>query len=89
MSRIPTTIKPGSPCARARSSALSARPAGRPAPHAHFEIRLDGKPMNPLEMKATGGRQLTGKNLAAFRQHMQKIVAMMKARPRATMTSAG
>jgi len=84
MSRIPTTIKPGAAVRQGQVIGFVGSTGRSTGPHAHFEVRLDGKPMNPLKMKATGGRQLTGKNLAAFRQHMQKIVAMMKAAPSAT-----
>ena len=84
MSRIPTTIKPGVAVRQGQVIGFVGSTGRSTGPHAHFEVRLDGKPMNPLKMKATGGRQLTGKNLAAFRQHMQKIVAMMKAAPSAT-----
>jgi murein DD-endopeptidase MepM/ murein hydrolase activator NlpD len=85
MSRIPTTIKPGVPVRQGQVIGfVGSTGQSTGGPHAHFEIRLDGRPVNPLEMKATGGRQLTGNNLAAFRLHMQKIVAMMKAAPSAT-----
>jgi murein DD-endopeptidase MepM/ murein hydrolase activator NlpD len=85
MSRIPTTIKPGVPVRQGQVIGfVGSTGQSTGGPHAHFEIRLDGRPVNPLEMKATGGRQLTGEDLAAFRQHMQKVVAMMKAAPSAT-----
>ena len=84
MSRIPTTIKPGVAVRQGQVIGFVGSTGRSTGPHAHFEIRIDGKPVNPLKVKATGGRQLTGKNLAAFRQHMQKIVAMMKAAPDAT-----
>jgi murein DD-endopeptidase MepM/ murein hydrolase activator NlpD len=84
MSRIPTTIKPGVAVRQGQVIGFVGSTGRSTGPHAHFEIRHDSKPMNPLKMKATGGRQLTGKNLAAFRQHMQKVVAMMKAAPSAT-----
>jgi hypothetical protein len=82
MSRIPTTIKPG--VSVRQGQVIGFVGSTGPGPHADFEIRLDGKPVNPLKVKATGGRQLTGKNLAAFRLHMQKIIAMMWAAPSAT-----
>jgi murein DD-endopeptidase MepM/ murein hydrolase activator NlpD len=80
LSRIPTTIKPGVAVRQGRIIGFLGSTTG---PHADFEMRLNGKLVNPLEVKATSGRQLTGKNLAAFRQHMQKLIAMMKAAPSA------
>jgi murein DD-endopeptidase MepM/ murein hydrolase activator NlpD len=86
MSRIPTTIKPGVPVRQGQVIGFVGSTG--PGPHADFEIRIDGKPVDPLKVKATGGRQLTGKNLAAFGQHMQKIIAMMKAAPTAVKSEA-
>ena len=84
MSRIPTTIKPGTTVRQGQVIGFVGSTGRSTGPHAHFEIRANGRPVNPLKVKATGGRQLTGKNLAAFRQHMTKVVAMMKAAPAAT-----
>ena len=48
-----TSRRPSSPRARrsiaATASASSARPAGPPAPHLHYEVHVDGHPVNPLE----------------------------------------
>ena len=66
MSRIPTTIKPGVAVRQGQVIGFVGSTGRSTGPHAHFEVRLDGKPMNPLKMKATGGRQLTGKNLAGL-----------------------
>ena len=46
-------------------------------PHLHFEVRIDDRPINPNSVRATGGRQLTGKDLVAFRAQRDRIIAMM------------
>ena len=76
MSRIPTTIKPGWPVRQGQVIGfVGLDQAGRPA---HMPISDPPRQQadEPAEDGAIGGRQLTGKNLAAFRQHMQKVVAM-------------
>ncbi len=52
-------------------------------PHLHFEVRVDDKAVNPMTVRATGGRQLSGKDLMAFRGLKEKIVAMMEKAPSA------
>lgn len=42
-------------------------------PHLHYEVLLNGAQVNPNSVKLPQGEILTGKQLAAFRDHMQKI----------------
>ncbi len=42
-------------------------------PHLHYEILRYGKHVNPTNVKFTGGNELTGKRLAAFKQHVSQI----------------
>jgi murein DD-endopeptidase MepM/ murein hydrolase activator NlpD len=42
-------------------------------PHLHYEILRYGKHVNPANVKFTGGNELTGRQLAAFKQHIKNI----------------
>jgi murein DD-endopeptidase MepM/ murein hydrolase activator NlpD len=53
-------------------------------PHLHYEVRLNQKPVNPMKLTVAGGRQLQGPILAAFHQHTNSILAMMKTAPSTT-----
>ena len=52
-------------------------------PHLHYEVRIDDRPMNPEAVRATGGKQLTGKDLASFRTQREKVLALMEKAPSA------
>jgi murein DD-endopeptidase MepM/ murein hydrolase activator NlpD len=56
-------------------------------PHLHFEVRNDEKAVNPLSVRATGGKQLSGKDLANFRSNRQKVLAMMQGAPSAAQVA--
>jgi murein DD-endopeptidase MepM/ murein hydrolase activator NlpD len=50
-------------------------------PHLHYEVRVDERPVNPTRIKATGGKQLAGKELSRFKQLKQRVYAMMQQAP--------
>ena len=56
-------------------------------PHLHYEVRVAGRPMNPLKVKATGGKQLAGKELQKYKLYKQRVLAMMQNAPSATQVA--
>lgn len=42
-------------------------------PHLHYEVKIDGKHVNPMSVKTTPGIELNGKNLEKFKQFKKEI----------------
>ena len=53
-------------------------------PHLHYEVRVSDRPVNPTAIRAAGGKQLAGKELAKFRDIKARVVAMMQTAPTST-----
>lgn len=47
--------------------------AGR---HLHYEVHKDGRAINPLNLKAPSNLQLTGDELIAFEQHVERLYSV-------------
>ena len=52
-------------------------------PHLHYEVHVNGRAVNPTRIKAAGGKQLAGKDLAKFKQMKNRVATMMKQAPSA------
>ena len=52
-------------------------------PHLHYEVHVDGRAVNPTRIKAAGGKQLAGKDMAKFKQMKDRVATMMKQAPSA------
>ena len=50
-------------------------------PHLHYEVHVDGQPVNPTRIMATGGKQLAGKEMVKFAQVKQRVIALMQQAP--------
>ena len=53
-------------------------------PHLHYEVMQGNKRINPLKLKLPTGRKLKGRELAAFRQQVQKITVLLAEVPALT-----
>lgn len=42
-------------------------------PHLHYEVKIDGKHVNPMSVKTTSGVELSGKNLEKFKQFKKEV----------------
>ena len=84
MSRIASGIKPGTPVNQGQIIGYVGATGQATGPHLHYEVRVKGKPVNPMVVETAGGRQLSGDMLAQFDKHKQKLVAMMKTAPAST-----
>lgn len=56
-------------------------------PHLHYEVRMNDRPTNPTAIRATGGKQLAGKDLQKFRANKIKVLAMMQDAPSASQVA--
>jgi murein DD-endopeptidase MepM/ murein hydrolase activator NlpD len=51
-------------------------------PHVHFEVRIGGRPVNPLTARLVSRPAFEGPQLAAFKSRLKEILAIpMKSRP--------
>jgi murein DD-endopeptidase MepM/ murein hydrolase activator NlpD len=56
-------------------------------PHLHYEVRINDRPVNPSSIRAAGGAQLAGADLAKFRSNKTRIFAMMQVAPSAAQVA--
>jgi murein DD-endopeptidase MepM/ murein hydrolase activator NlpD len=56
-------------------------------PHLHYEVRINDQPVNPTAIRATGGKQLAGKDLMRFRINKDRVLAMMQTAPSAAQVA--
>jgi murein DD-endopeptidase MepM/ murein hydrolase activator NlpD len=84
MSRIADGITPGAAVRQGQVIGYVGATGRATGPHLHYEVRVANRPVNPMRVKASGGRQLAAKDLKSFQDLKNRIIAMMKVAPSGT-----
>jgi len=66
-------LKVGSCVKQGRIIAYVGRTGNTTGAHLHYEVKIDGKQVNPMSIKTTPGIELTGSNLKKFQQFKSNI----------------
>lgn len=84
MSRLADGIRPGASVRQGQVIGYVGATGRATGPHLHYEVRVANRPVNPMRVKSSGGRQLAGKDLKTFQGLKTRIIAMMKVAPSGT-----
>ena len=77
-SRFSKKLKKGSKVKQGDVIAYVGRSGRVTGPHLHYEVRINGKQVNPMKFKSTPGIKLTGSKLAKFKKHKELILSLNK-----------
>jgi murein DD-endopeptidase MepM/ murein hydrolase activator NlpD len=81
LSRFAPGMRRGARVRQGQVFAYSGNTGITTGPHLHYEIRINGKQVNPLTVKMAQGRQLVGKLLRAFQEQRLKIDNLIATTP--------
>lgn len=69
-------VKPGSKIKQGQVIAYVGTTGNSTGPHLHYEVRINGKQVNPMSVKGTPGMQLTGPHKAKFEKFKKEVLSM-------------
>ncbi len=87
MSRFAQGIRPGVHVNQGQVFGYVGTTGRSTGPHLHYEVHINDRPVNPMTIRATGGRQLAGADLQRFQVNKDRIIAMMQNAPSAAQVA--
>ncbi len=84
MSRIASGLKRGHKVRQGQVIGYVGSTGRSTGPHLHYEVRRGNKPINPKRIRTASFTKLKGKELARFKKHKARVMALAKAAPRST-----